>query len=48
MIGACCCIYGPRTSAIFYNDISDTVEELAYLGSLCVILKNSVRRINGS
>ena len=32
MIGACCSMYGPRTTCIYYNDISKTVEEIVYLG----------------
>ena len=31
MIGACCCIYGPRLTCVFYDEINQTVEEYAYL-----------------
>ena len=34
MIAACCCIYGPRLTMIVTNNITNTVEELAYLGSI--------------
>jgi fructose-1,6-bisphosphatase len=48
MIGGCCCIYGPRLSMVYYNDITDCVDELAYLGSKSIIYsQNSARRPNG-
>jgi hypothetical protein len=34
MIGACCSIYGPRLTCVYYNDMSETVEEVAFLGKL--------------
>jgi len=46
MIGACCCIYGPRLTMIVTNNIKNTVDELAYLEfgkeNKWVVTKNNI------